>query len=518
MPLDLSALIRLEERLKKKLAQRARHPWRLLLLLVLAPLLSLVVYAAAARWLLSGPKLRALINADAESLTLDYDEATSLWPGRVTIRNLRIRGSDQNVQWIIRLADARVDYSVLALVKRTFRAKRVRGTGLSFFLRNKVEPGEAKGADLSVLPPIPGFTDPPLRTPEVQGPKAPGNPWRIEVRKIRLERFDEIWLDAWHFRGAARLDGAFFLRPGLLVWIGPARVDFESGEVRIGRAPVGVAVSGSIDGTFEPFEPPKVYGSEVWQKTSGKVKLDARFDRLESLEHLFSSAGTRLEEGAGNATIRAAIERGIAKGEVRLAVHDGSVRLKKLALRGDADLSLLIPAWNLMSGPLEISGSRVALTDVRASGSDDSRHWWGRFAIPSGKIDSTTTMHIDAETRDARPLLALLAADLPAWTRGLVNLDDFSATGTVSFGPSLTRVRGLDARGGSYRIQGRYLRDKATRDGAFLIESDALSVGIELQPDATKLRLLGAKKWFEEQRQDAPSEAPDHRGPAPRVM
>ncbi len=509
MPSDfLSALTRLEGNLKKKLSGQARHPRRLLLVVVLAPLLSLVVYAGAARWFLSGPRLRALINTDPESLTLDYDEATSLWPGRVTIRNLRIRGSDHNVQWIIRLADARVDYSVFALVKRTFRAKRLRGSGLSFFLRSKLRPGQAKSEDLSALPPIPGFTDPPLRSPEAQLAEEEGNPWRIDVRKIRIDHFDEIWFDACHYRGAASLDGAFFLRPGLKVWIGPARVSFESGEVRIGRAPVGLSVSGSIDGTFEPFEPPKVHGSEVWQTVSGGVKLDARFDRLESLEHLFASGGARLEEGAGSATIDAAIERGIAKGEVRLAVHDGSVRVEKLALRGDAEVRLLIPAWNLMTGPLEISGSRAVFSDVRTAGSDDSRRWWGRFDIPSGRIATITTMHIDARTRDARPLLALLEAQLPAWTRGLVELDDLSATGTVSLGPSLTRVERLDARGGSFHIRGRYLRDKAVRDGAFLIESGALSVGIELQPGATKLRLLGATKWYEEHR-DARSDGPN---------
>ena len=59
------------------------------------PLLFLAAYALTSRWLLSGPRLRALINADAESLTLDYDEATSFWPGRLTIKNLRIRGSDR---------------------------------------------------------------------------------------------------------------------------------------------------------------------------------------------------------------------------------------------------------------------------------------------------------------------------------------------------------------------------------------------------------------------------------------
>jgi hypothetical protein len=429
----------------------------------------------------------------------DYDEATSLWPGRVTLKNLRIRGSDRNVQWIIQLADARVEYSVLALVQKTFRAKRLRGTGLSFCLRNKLKLAEARTADITVLPGIPGFSDPPLRTAEEQV-TAPEDPWRVDVRTLFIDHFDEIWIDAYHYKGAANLEGGFLLRPGLLARIGPARVVFESGAVRIGKAPVGASVSGTVSAVFEPWEPLKFQGSEVWQKTSGEVKLDARFDRLQFLEHLVSSTGTRLEEGGGRAMIQGTIDHGIAKGEVRVAVHDGSVRFAKLTLQGDADLRFNIPRWNLTTGPLELSGSRIALSEVRSSGSDNSRRWWGRFQIPSGTIGSTSTARIEAETRDARPLLALLAANLPAWTRGLVNLDDFTATALVFLGPSLTRVRGLDAKGGSYHIQGRYLHDKASREGTFLIESGLLSVGLELQPGATTIRILGAKKWFEDRR------------------
>jgi hypothetical protein len=497
---DLSAWKRLEGNLRRKLALRARSPRRWILMLVLAPLLSLATYDAAVHWLLSGFKLRVLINADPESLSLDYDEATSFWPGRLTIKNLRIRGSDKNVQWIIRLAAARVDYSVLALVTRTFRAERLRGTGMSFYLRNKLEPSESKATDISVLPAVPGFADPPLRSAEAEVAAPEGDPWRIDVRTIFVDHLDDIWIDAFHYRGVARLEGGFFLRPGLLARIGPARVNFESGETRIGHAPVGISVSGMVSGAFEPFEPPRVQGSEVWRKTSGEVKLDIRFERLQSLEYLVrSAADTRLENGVGKGTIRAAIERGIAKGAVRVAIQDGSVRVNKLELQGDADLRLLIPRWNLTSGPLEVSGSRLALSDVRSSGSDESRRWWGRFDISSGKIGSTTSAGIEARSRDARPLLALLAADLPAWTRGLLNLDDFTATATVDISPSLTRVRGLDARGGSFHIQGHYIREKTNRKGAFLIESGLLSAGLELEHDTTKIRLLGAKRWFEEQ-------------------
>ena len=339
------------------------------------------------------------------------------------------------MQWIVRLADARVDYSVLALVRRTFRAERVSGTGLSFSVRNKLEAGEAKNADLSVLPPIPGFADPPLRSPKTQGAKAPGNPWRIEVRNIRVEHFDDIWFDAYHYRGTARLDGAFFLRPGLMVWIGPARVGIESGEVRIGRAPVGVSVSGSIDGTFEPFEPPKVHGSEVWQKTFGsrQARRPLRPARVARAPRLSGRHAPRRGSGQGNDSgLPSSTELRKASSASRFTTgrcawtSSGSGATSTCACSFPRGISRPVPSRSLAAG--------LAFSNVRASGSDDSRRWWGRFDIRSGKIGSTTTARIDAETRDARPLLALLAADLPAWTRDLLNLDTFSATGTVSLG------------------------------------------------------------------------------------
>jgi hypothetical protein len=470
----------------------------LLLALLLTPPLFLCAYLLAAHRLLSGPTLRRLINESPESLTLDYDEARSSWPGRLQIRNLRIRGSDQNVQWIIRLGAARVDYSVLALLRRTFRAERVLGSGLSFRIRNKLTPPDATSADASVLPPVPGFADPPLRAAEAQGPEAPGSPWRVDVRGISIDDFNDIWIDAFHFEGAARVDGSFFLRPGLLARIGPARVTVASGRTRIGRAEESLAVSGNIAAAFAPYEPFRVHGSEVWKTVRGEVELDASFDRLESFAHLLrGSPGTRLMDGKGTWTIRGTIESGIAKGRVRLMVENGSVHRRDLGLRGDADATVVIRTWNLASGPLDVSGSALALKDVRSSGSDDSWRWWGRFEIPSGRIDERTSARIEARSKDARPLLALFTPELPKWTRGLLELEDFDGSAEVGFGPSFARVEHLDASGDKYRIRGRYRREGGSRQGAFLIERGTLAVGLELAGEATKLKLLGAKKWFE---------------------
>jgi hypothetical protein len=496
----LSLLQRTEASLRKRLSRKARPRKAAVALLLAAPVLSLLAYAGAARWILSGPRLRGWINGHPDSLTLDYDAATSVWPGRVAIRNLRIRGSDQNVEWIVELQDARVDYSVLALASRTFRCTRLRGGGLAFHIRSKIAPARLAAADVSVLPPIPGFADPPTRSEQEAPPRQPGNPWRVDVRDIQLADFHDIWVDAVRYRGAARLAGSFFLRPGLLARIGPARIDFDRGEVRLGDAPAALSLSGSVAAAFEPYEPFAVHGSEVWDRVSGEVSLELRFARLQAIQYLVrSSPNTRLGDGSGTATIRGTIEKGIARGAVRASVHDGGVQLKEVALTGDADVGVAIPTWNLSRGPLVVSGSHAALTRVQASGSETSRDWWGRFDIPSGEIDSTTSATVTARSRDARPLLALFGVDLPDWTRGLLALEDFSGGARVALGPSLARVSDLDARGGDFRIQGNYLRRRAARTGAFLIEAGKLSVGLDLQAGSPKLRLLGATKWYEEQ-------------------
>src|SRR5215468_7545665 len=89
-------------------------------------------YAAVARWALSGPKLRAAINAKPQDFWMDWDEATSAWPGSVTVKNLRIRGSDPNVQWIVIVPQGTIRYSVLTLLRHKFLVTGFRPQSIQF--------------------------------------------------------------------------------------------------------------------------------------------------------------------------------------------------------------------------------------------------------------------------------------------------------------------------------------------------------------------------------------------------
>ena len=484
---------------KQKRWGPARYLALAIVLLVLAPVLFLALYPLATRWLLSGPRLRALINAQPEYLKLDYAEAVSAKPGHITLKNLSIRGSDPNVQWLIRLDSAEIEVEMSALLKRTLRCTRIRGTGLAFSLRNKMKPAAARAADASVLPPIPGFSDPPLRSPDDKFPTPDPKALLIDVRSVSIEHFDDIWVDAYHFRGVARVDGAFQLQPALFAQIGPAKLTFEKGDVRIGKAPDGVAVAGTITATFDPFAPLELPDSKVFQVVTSEVKLEGSFQKLQSLQYLFQAFGTRLEAGAGKATIAAAIDHGITKGSINATVRGAVVQLDKYKLQGTAEIRVNLPKWNLISGPLDVSGTRVTISDTREFGSTNPKRWSGRFDIPSGKIDVTTTATVEARVQDARPLLAVLGSPLPGWTKPLVNLKDLSGGARATLGPSVVRIQGLDAKGGSFHIQGNYVREKGKTDGAFLIESGILSVGVGLDGKKTTVRPLFAKKWYAKQ-------------------
>jgi hypothetical protein len=467
--------------------------------LALAAVLFLAAHTVAARWLLSGPRLRALINTNPENTWIDWDEAVSAWPGRVAVKNLRIRGSDQNVQWIITISEARVRYSVAALLTRTFRVGEVRISSLAFRLRRKVSPEEAGSPRVKQLPPVPGFTDPPLRSREKpEGTSGEENPWSVDVRGISSESLEELWVDGWRYRGRAVLSGRFFLTPGRRARVGPATIDFGGGELRLGEQPVLRNTSGRIAATFDDWDPRRVKGDAVWRVVTGKVSLEGPTDGVDFLEAALSlPPRVRLSGGAGRLAVSGSIERGRARGETALTAKGARYVRPGLTLDGDADARLRIASWELSGGAPEIGGSRLKLSDVFAAGADRSRGWWGEFEIPSGRLRGGFAGRVAGKCRDGRPLLAVLGVKLPGWTRGLVELEDLGFSADVAVSPAGASVRRLAAKGGKFEIRGEYERRGEKAQGVFLIETGPLNVGVRLANGKPGLRLFGAKGWFE---------------------
>jgi hypothetical protein len=60
-------------------------------------------------------------------------------------------------------------------------------------------------------------------------------------------------------------------------------------------------------------------------------------------------------------------------------------------------------------------------------------------------------------------------------------------------------VENLDATGGKFHIAGRYREKNDDRHGAFLVETGILAVGVAIEGKTSHVKLVGARKWFEEE-------------------
>src|SRR5437870_1391740 len=267
--------------------RRARKLWIALTVLAIG--------LAVAAWLsvhviVSSRLLRNWVNGAPKHLFLDYEEASAWVPGIIRLRGLTMRGSDPNVEWSFRMERATIAISVLDLLRRQFHATSVRAQGLVFRLREKEEKKEMSRAHLALLPAIPGYSDPPTRTPAAEPPRLSAREkrrlWSVHVEDLVADPTPELWIEIYRFRGHARVTGSFLLRPHVEARVGPAAAEFLSGVFTLGpRETILSGASGHGDCVIDPFEQDEVHGQEIWRRISGSIRVEGRVQDLRFVNH-----------------------------------------------------------------------------------------------------------------------------------------------------------------------------------------------------------------------------------------
>ena len=451
--------------------------------------------------------LRGWVNGKPEELLLAYDEASSWIPGVIRIRGLTMRGSDPNVQWSFRMEKATISISLIDLFRRHFHATRVRAEGLVFRLREKEKKSETSAAHAALVPPIAGFSDPPLQEggPEPPPPvakTAQKKYWTVHVEDLVADPVPDIWVEIYRFRGRARVTGGFTLHPHDRAKIGPAAVEFLSGKFLLGPEQAMLSsASGRGDCDIDAFDQDAVRGNEVWRKISGNIRIEGNLEDLRFLNHYLRKVPEpRLSGAGGKAHGEIRFDHGIASGGADFELPRASFRYARRTLQGRASGRLKVPRWDVEHDNMEISGSRIALSNVVTTGTaHDERDWWGRFDIPSGRVHDGLSAQTAISCSDARPLYTLFGAKLPGWAEGIFKLEGLKATARLRLASRLLAMENLEASGGKFHIAGRYLQKGEDRHGAFLVETGILSVGIAIEGPSTSVKIFGAKKWFAEQ-------------------
>lgn len=292
---------------------------RLALALLLAALALYPLYLVAGNWYLRSGDLEKRLNRRPERLLIQTGSAWTVLPGVIHVRDFRIRNQTRTAQWWASMDRGTFELRLFNLRDRELVITGLKGSGVSFRLRRRVDGREwTRPLRAELQPPVPGLSNPPERPPEKIYPKkqrARRDPWRIRLAQVDLDAVREIWIDEFRFAGEARVAGGFDMTVWHRLTVDPTRLQILSGSIALGAGPEAQPVlaraSGKIDGEIAPYIPSEHRGWQMFRFVSGRADVRGTVPSLAFLdEYLRRTRWVRFDTRDGEVAVDLKVRRG----------------------------------------------------------------------------------------------------------------------------------------------------------------------------------------------------------------
>ncbi len=251
-------------------------------------------------------------------------------PGRVHVRQVRVTFQDHNLQFSIDLARGFLVVHLSELLQQRFHASHLRGEGIVFRVRNRVDPWAKHDPEVAAFPPIPEFPAPAVYEAYVPEPvitDAQYNLWSIYFDDVDVAT-SELWALAFRYRGRGRARGSFELRPARRLWVGPASLVLEPGLLSAGAYRVAAGLHGHIDCTVHPFDPRWPVGLEPLRYISARVRLDSATLDPQVYALFAGETAPRIASATGSLHVDVETRRGLLTPGSRLDLVQNGLELR----------------------------------------------------------------------------------------------------------------------------------------------------------------------------------------------
>ncbi len=482
----------------------ATRPALRALALALASLCALeLVYALAANTVLWSGVIQRAVSGDGGN-DLAWDRAYSPWPGRVYVKDLGLRVQDDEQQFRLTIERAVVDVVLWELLRKQFRASRVRAEGVGFRYRRKVERAAAQEPMVAAFPPLDGFASPALlREPPKPLEHEPSMDELLSRWSVRIEGVDatiaELWFQQYRYLGPARVRGGFLLAPGRLVWVGPALLELDGGALQAGDHALAPRFTARAAVTFAPYDLAHNHGLQVFRALTGSVLLDAPLADLGAADlHLngleVRGAGTltaRLDAAAGRLLPGSSLELHAPAVEVRRQGYrfTGEVLAKLWVEHGAPDLSARVT----LGGALDVPSP--ALT-VALSGAVAELSLHDTDLSAGLTLLRLRAVLGEARVRDARAITQLVSAKIPALAPLVLGDGPLVASLSAEVTPLDKTVRLLKAALGGAQLHGAAHAGPGGWRGAAAGHFAKVSFGLRLREGELDTSALVGAGWL----------------------
>lgn len=321
---------------------RPGHPWPAPLRAFVVALTTLyLLYLVAANLLLATPRLRALVNGDPYATAIRYGSAWTVVPGHVEVTEFSLRFQDHNVQILLELERARVRIDLVALASKRFHVTRLRAEGTSLRVRLKEDSAAGRESRLAAYAGIPGFDDPPVRTPRdhVDAAASATTPPRSELWTLHIEdvaaTVRELWIAEIRWVGDGDVRGAFRLAPMRELDVWPSQLRLADGEVTVGGGVVLHAHRSAVDAEVHHVDTRVPRGAEILRFVDGRLQLRGVVASLGPLAALHAAPALVVGGDVGELDVDATLARGVlvqgsaaflSLAEARLGAREGYYR------------------------------------------------------------------------------------------------------------------------------------------------------------------------------------------------
>lgn len=344
----------------------------------------------------------------------------SVIPGRVHVRRARVTFQDHNVQFAIDMERGFLTLALRELAQRSFHVLQLRGEGVRFRMRNRIDPWDKSEPWVGALPPIPEFSSPAVYeayVPEPPIPDAQYNLWKVHFDDVDVA-LTELWSQQFRYKGKGRARGKFQLEPARELWVGPATLDLDPGLLSVGTYRVAPGLHGHIDCTVHRFDVRPVHGLEPLRFISARVRLESPALDPQVYALFGADPATHVSSASGSLHLDLETRHGVLTGQSRFDVVQRGFELR--ASRGDLDAEQI----ELHAGVDELSGSHATILIDRGTLKEPiapghpPRIWHLDLTVGSKNRDLTRDFELD-EARLGEARVALGDATwLNRWLKG----------------------------------------------------------------------------------------------------
>jgi len=269
-------------------------------------------------------------------------------------------------------------------------------------------------------------------------------------------------------------------KPRLAIAVETYGLGLHRGKTQVVHAPA-VAASARIDNLdlTKPFD--------RWA-----LSVDVPSASVKELGALNAYLGEPMLRG-GSATMNghADLAPHTVSGHAKIDVDSAVVEVRKTVVTASGTVEATLHGLDLRSGKGSLAGARIDLRDVSGA---DQRDWWAHLSLNplflATEHGLSMSGMITGKFRNAQLPLAIL--DAPGIVRSVFGSQGFTMSTWARFARGATELSDLRVIGNNIQVRAQY----RARDGAALVETPYLNVGLVIRNGETTTQLFATREWY----------------------